>query len=157
MSSFSARPVSAKPNQVNTPIRRSHAAPDTVTVVDPRHPLYNQTFPVLHIKNQRDLIPSCLVQLPEGVERLIPLVATNLASSPPAIYPLPLDLSSLHNLSQTFGRILAQVKMEQRDEATSRNSPSPNADNPTTGMADADSQPEECCAANGHSHLPQPG
>ena len=61
-----------------------------VTVVDPRHPLYDQTFPLLHIKNKQELVRSCLVLLTENVERLIPLAMTDLALSPPAVFPVPL-------------------------------------------------------------------
>ena len=89
--------------------------PETVTVVDPRHPLYEQTFPLLHLKNKQKLIPSCLVQITEGVERLIPVSVTDLSTSPPVVFPLPVDLSSLHNLTQAFVRLRAQIEKECED------------------------------------------
>jgi len=86
-----------------------------VTVVDPRHPLYEQTFPLLHLKNKQELIPSCLVQITEGVERLLPVSVTDLSASPPVVFPLPVDLSSLHNLTQAFLRLDAQIGKECED------------------------------------------
>ena len=93
----------------------SHAVPETVTVVDPRHPLYDQTFPLLHIKNKQALVRSCLVLLTESVERLIPLAVTDLALSPPAVYPVPLDISSLQTLIETFNRIAMQLEKEDEN------------------------------------------
>jgi hypothetical protein len=89
-----------------------------VTVIDPRHPLCDQTFPLLHIKNKQELVCSCLVLLAEDVERLIPLAVTNLATVRPAVFPLPLQLSSLQNLTQTFARLVGQLEREGADEAT---------------------------------------
>lgn len=104
-----------KPNRLYASKSTILAANETVTVIDPRHPLYDQSFPLLHIKNKQELIPSCLVRLTEGVERLIPVSVTNLAVTPPVVFPLPLDLSSLHNLSEVFLRIQAQVGKECGD------------------------------------------
>lgn len=86
-----------------------------MTVVDPRHPLYEQTFPLLHLKNKQELIPSCLVQIAEGVERLIPVSVTDLSASPPVVFPLPVDISSLHNLIQAVLRLQVQNGKECED------------------------------------------
>ena len=74
-------------------------------IVDPRHPLFDQTYPLLHLKIKQEMVPCCLVQLSEGVERLIPISSTDLASSPPVVFPLQVDISSLHNLVKIFVRI----------------------------------------------------
>jgi hypothetical protein len=96
------------------------------------------------------------VQLPEGAERLIPLAVTNLATSPPTVYPLPLDLSSLYNLTQTFGKITGQVHMEQRDEAAKRTFSNPDNDTTAAGVADANREPAASRSPNGRPHLSQP-
>jgi hypothetical protein len=95
------------------------------------------------------------VQLPEGAERLIPLAVTNLATAPPAVYPVTLDLFSLHNLTQTFVRIAGQVHMEQRDEASNRKTNNPDNDTTAAGMADPNGEPAASCSANGHPYLSQ--
>jgi hypothetical protein len=115
--------------------------PATVTVVDPRHPLYDQTFPLIHIKNKQELVRSCLVLLRENVERLIPLAVTDLALSPPDVFPVPLDISSLQNLIETFSRMTSQL--EQEDENGADRSC-------TAGGA-------ECCSPTGMDHLDRSG
>ena len=115
--------------------------PATVTVVDPRHPLYDQTLPLIHIKNKQALVRSCLVLLRENVERLIPLAVTDLAMAPPAVFPVPVDISSLQNLIQTFSRIIRQL--EEEDENGEERSG-------TAGGA-------ECCSPTGMAHLDRSG
>jgi hypothetical protein len=104
-----------KPNRLYTPKRNILAVPETVTIIDPRHPLYDHTFSLLHIKNKQELIPSCLVRLAEGAERLIPISVTNLAVETPNIFPSPIDISSLHELTQVFLRLVAQIEKECGD------------------------------------------
>ena len=141
-------PKPIKPNQLNTLKRKNFAVPERITIVDPRHPLFGQTFPLLHLKNKQNLVPCGLVRLATGAERLIPLSVTDLAPIPPNVFSLPLDLSSLHNLTQTFSRILAQVERECGDETA--------ADQPTqalghlasASLGDAEPQSTENSVAN---------
>jgi hypothetical protein len=86
-----------------------------VTVIDPRHPLFNRTFPLLHIKNKQEKNPRCLISLPEGVERWLPIEVTNLAEIPPDVFLLPIDLHSLQTLTHIFLRLEAQLEEEGRD------------------------------------------
>ena len=118
-----------KHNQLDAPIGSSSAGSETVTVVDPRHPLHERTLLLLHIKNKQQLIPCCLVQLAEGVERLVPISVTNLATTPPHVFPLPVDLSSLENLTAAFARIQGQLDREQADE-TDTNAKEPDSVDP---------------------------
>lgn len=125
-----------------------------MTVVDPRHPLYGRTFPLLHVKNTRELIPSCLVQLAAGVERLIPLQATNLVAGAPDGFSMPLALSSLHKLTKTFARIQAQMERGRGDEETSSSPPGDDKGNASAGLGNADAKTAEDGYANGGAHLP---
>jgi hypothetical protein len=100
-----------------------------VTVVDPRHPLHDQSFPLLHLTRKHNLIPCCRVQLAANVTRLIPISATNLAIAPPVVFPLPLDLAALHNLINVFTQIQAQVDQEACDGATTDDAISPRPGN----------------------------
>ena len=79
-------------NQRYAPLGNDITLPETVTVVDPRHPLYDQTFPLLQLTNAQNLIRCCVVQLAPSVDRLIPINATNLAPAPPLVFPSPVDL-----------------------------------------------------------------
>ena len=67
-------------------------------------------------------MPSCLVRLATGVERLVPIEVTDLTAMSAAVFPVPLDLSSLHNLIKTFAHVQAQLKREGADERA-RNKP----------------------------------
>jgi hypothetical protein len=119
-----------------------------VTVVDPRHPLYEQSFPLLHIKNKRELIPSCLVRLAEGAERLIPISVTDLAVLPPVVFPLPVDISSLHNLAQVYVRIRAQIGKECEDGATGNSQFDRSTISAPECLGNIDSSPAKGSAAN---------
>jgi hypothetical protein len=62
-----------------------------VTVIDPAHPLYGQTLPLLPVRVNRNPL-QVMVLLPSGRRHMVPRAATNLerpegVSSPPA--PLP--------------------------------------------------------------------
>jgi hypothetical protein len=140
------------------------AVPETVTVVDPRHPLYDQTFPLLHLTNKQNLVPCCLVRLAEGAERLIPINVTNLAMTDPNVFPSPLSISSLHNLSQTFARIWAQVERECADGKRTGQSIGAKSHNTRPGLDNIDPQPTKGNPANNCSDMstanhstPEPG
>lgn len=150
-----ARPASAKPDQVNAPIEKIVATPE-VTIVDPRHPLYDQTFPLLHVKNHRNLIPSCLIRVLEGVDRLVPVAVTDLAATPVIVYSSPLDVSSLENLVQAFARVEEQVEVECGDE--NREDPKPNAagDQSQAGVANTGSSTAGDGLPDRRSRLSQP-
>jgi hypothetical protein len=151
-----ACPALAKANQVNTPIGRSLAVPEKVTIVDPRHPLYHQTFPLLHIKNQRQLIPSCLVRLPEGVERLVPVAATNLATSPLNVHPSPLDVSSLQKLVHAFMYIQALVETECGDGNATGTQSNADGNQTQSGLANTGGDTTADGSSDRSTHLPQP-
>ena len=128
-----------------------------VTIIDPRHPLYDQTFPLLHIKNKQNLVPSCLIRLRAGVERLVPIEATNLAASTPTIFPLPLDLSSLYNLNQTFRRIHAQLERGRRDDPVQNEQSTPAQYHSKTGVGDPDRSATTNHSADDRQGLPKSG
>ena len=146
-----------KPDQVNAPIEKILATPETVTIVDPRHPLYDQTFPLLQIKNHRNLIPSCLVRVLEGVDRLVPVAVTDLAATPVIVYSSPLDVSSLENLVQAFARVQEQVEVECGDENTEDPKPNAPGDQSQAGVANTDRSTAGNSLSDRCSRLPQPG
>jgi len=128
-----------------------------VTIIDPRHPLYAQTFPLLHIKHKQKLIPACLIRLKAGVERLVPIAVTNLAISPPTVFPLPLDLSSLCNLNQAFRRIQAQIEGECRDDRAKNEQPTPEERPSATGVGNPDRNATANNSADDSQDLPKSG
>ena len=107
-----------------------------MTVIDPRHPLFNRTFPLLHIKNKQEKIPRCLISLPEGVECWLPIQLTNLADVPPDIFPIPIDLHSLQTLAHIFLRFQAQLEQEGRDGSHNQTDPNGEGAQAPTGLGD---------------------
>lgn len=87
-----------------------------MTVTDPRHPLYGQTFHLSHITNKQYLGRCCVVWPQEGIERNIPLEATDRSTEPITIFPLPLDLSSVRQLLVAFERMMSQSVEEPVEE-----------------------------------------
>jgi hypothetical protein len=110
----------------------------------------------LHIKSKQKLIPSCLVRLPEGVERLVPVEVTDLATSPLDVFPLPLDVSSLQNLAKTLGLIQAQAEMECGDDRAKGMQPGTEGNDPLSCMGNTDGSTAENDLSESGAHLSQP-
>lgn len=92
----------------------------------------------------------------EGVDRLVPVAATDLATAPVVVYSLPLDVSSLQNLIQTFARIQEQVESECGDENTKDPEPNTASDQSQAGMANTGSSAAENSLSDRCSNLQQP-
>ena len=87
-----------KPSHQNTPLKLTALSTDTVEVTDPTHPLYGLTFPLIGITTKQHLGRVCVVWLYPGVERVIPIAATNLGGSPVKPSPCRLCVQGLHAL-----------------------------------------------------------
>jgi hypothetical protein len=90
------------PNQVTTPIGHRFSPEQTITVLDPRHPLCGRTLPLVALTHHAQLGRCCVVWLRPHVERLIPVQATNLAFDPTDISPSPLSLAAVEQLLRVF-------------------------------------------------------
>ncbi|HSX77269.1 MAG TPA: hypothetical protein VLQ80_01665 [Candidatus Saccharimonadia bacterium] len=88
----------ANPNQVTAPVDHSVAPEQTITVLDPRHPLCGRTLPLVAMTSHAQLGRCCVVRLRPHVERWVPVHATNLAFDPITISPTPLSLSAVEQL-----------------------------------------------------------
>jgi len=86
----------------------AHTMADTVTVVDPCHPFFDSTFPLLNIVNRPDVGCCCLVKLKDETTRLVPLSMTNLSPEKETPYPIPLSTISLEELINAYSRIFHQ-------------------------------------------------
>jgi hypothetical protein len=86
------------PNQDTTPLDHSVALDPTISVVDPRHPLHGQTFPLIEMTYDDRFGPCCLVELCPHEHRLIPVQATSLAGEPLDIFPSPLSRRVVEHL-----------------------------------------------------------
>ena len=89
-----------------------------MTVTDPRHPLFNQTLPLLSIVNRRD-VGHCCVVLVEGISRqFVPVTATNRSSVPVTVWPVRLNLTALQQLVTTYHQIVGSSEDDHPQPAT---------------------------------------
>ena len=98
MCSSRAPPASGNLNQETTPLEQSVSPEQTITVLDPRHPLCGQTFPLVAMTYDARFGRCCVVWLRPHEERLIPLQATHLAFDPNDIASSPLSLAAVKQL-----------------------------------------------------------
>ena len=81
---------------------------DYVTVIDPRHPLCNQTFRLLGITTKQYLGRCCVVLDHALRERNIPLVVTDHWPDPLVITSSPLTVATIEHLIHVFSHIHPQ-------------------------------------------------
>src|SRR5205085_7657898 len=89
-------------DQLTTSIDLIVSPKETVSVVDPRHPLFGRTLPCVGISNSCHRGRCCIVWIRPTVERHVPVTATNLEYDSSTLYPLPISLESLQQLLQEF-------------------------------------------------------
>jgi hypothetical protein len=107
------------PNQVTTPIGHRFSLDETITVLDPRHPLYGRTLPLVALTHHAQLGRCCVVWLRPYVERLIPVQATSLAFDPTDLSPSPLSLAAVEQLLRVFHDIQHANQGGSRDASPS--------------------------------------
>lgn len=71
--------VYSKPSQHNTPIEVTPLAAETVRVTDPTHPFYGLELPLVGVTRTARIGAVCVVWIRRGVERVVPVEATDLA------------------------------------------------------------------------------
>ncbi|MBA3617595.1 MAG: hypothetical protein H0W52_16000 [Rubrobacteraceae bacterium] len=89
---------------------------EEVEIVDPTHPLHGKTLPLVGITTRQRLGRVAVVWLYPGVERCVPLSATDLAEIPPASpSPSRLSVASLERLLAVVAS-LPQTDAEDADD-----------------------------------------
>jgi hypothetical protein len=90
---------------------------DTVEIVDPAHPLYGKTLPLVGLTTRQRLGRVAVVWLYPGVERCVPLSATDLAEIPPAPpSPSRLSVASLERLLAVVASLPHTDSLEDADD-----------------------------------------
>jgi hypothetical protein len=95
----STRSSSLKTSQHDAPIEVTPLAVETVRVTDPTHPFYGLELPLVGVTRKARLGAVCVVWIRRGVERLVPVGATDLADEllePPS--PCRLSVGSMKEL-----------------------------------------------------------
>jgi hypothetical protein len=97
---------------------------ETVTVNDPRDPLFGQTFTLQFVENKSYRGKCCVVRMETGIERHIPISVTELSPEPIQSYPLALDLSSVRKLLAVYVRMIRLRAERTEDGYPDQNFPS---------------------------------
>jgi len=108
------------PQQTTSIIKQPVHSQETITVVDPRHPLFGRTLRLIEIENKQYLGRCCVVLDRDPIERYIPLTATDLSPVPLKTYSLFLNLDSVRQLLATYERIMLQIEGGTEDGCTDR-------------------------------------
>lgn len=151
-----------KRDQHTTPLDLIVPPQETITVVDPCHPLFGRTLPCVGIANSCHRGRCCIVWIRPTVERHVPIAATNLAYDPTTLYPLPISVPALRQFLQEFAWATRASEGEQADgDVTSSRIPaksrtrSPASSDPTRqGLGHPDPRPTGNDAASPRSHVP---
>ncbi len=141
-----------KPDQLTTPIDLIMTPEETVTIVDPRHPLFGRTLPCIGIANSSHRGRCCIVWIRPTVERHIPITATNLEYDPTTLYPLPISVESLQQFLQEFTLAFGGRKGESTNDDSIASFPS----GPTGGSSPT-SDPAQPALDDTHRGATRPG
>ena len=110
------------PNQITTPVGHRFSPEQTITVLDPRHPLCGQTLSLVAITHHTQLGRCCVVWLRPHGEGLVPVQATNLAFDPTDRSPSPVSLAAVEQLLRVFQDLPHAHQGVSRDASPSRSS-----------------------------------
>jgi hypothetical protein len=149
------------PDQLTTPIDLIVSPKETVTVVDPRHPLFGRTLPCVGISNSCHRGRCCILWIRPTVERHVPVTATELEYDPSTLYPLPISLESLQQFLQEF-LLVADARNGDpihADPTTACSASTTRGEQPTDdpthrGLDDAHSYPTTRRSSNARHNVP---
>ncbi len=139
--------VLEKLDQLTTPIELIMPAPEeTVTVVDPRHPLFGRTLPCVGIANSSHRGRCCIMWIRPTVERHVPVSATNLEYHPQTHFPLPISVGSLRQFLQEYLLVTGGWKGDPSDDSTET------ASSDSTARSASASDPAHDSVDDAHAH-----
>jgi hypothetical protein len=97
---------------------------ETITVIDPTHPLFGQTFRLIQTEDRADRGHCCLIELEWGPHIYVPLAVTDQSEQTLVTYRTRLSVKSIQQLVATFNRLLKDenhvpASQEQNDSASS--------------------------------------
>src|SRR6266568_3868956 len=111
--------VSRNPFQQNTPLGLTALPTDTVEVTDPTHPLYGLSFPLIGITVKQRLGRVCVVWLHPGIERAIPVSATNLAGQDRVLSSCRLSVAGLQTLLHVLSPLVCPSQEDTHEPSES--------------------------------------
>src|SRR5215469_12080122 len=103
------------PCQQNTSLELTALPTDTVAITDPTHPLYGLSFPLIGITVKQRLGRVCLVWLHPGIERAIPVSATNLAGEDRVLSSCRLCIAGLQTLLHVLSSLVCPCQEDAHE------------------------------------------
>lgn len=94
---------------------------ETITVIDPRHPLFGRTFLLINIIHKPRLGSFCVIRYLDTLERSIPLEATDRSLDPPEISASSINLASVRQLLQKYEQFIFQSAEEMENGRNQQN------------------------------------
>ena len=95
---------------------------ETITVIDPRHPLFGRTFLLINIIHKPRLGSFCVIRYLDSLERSVPLEATNNRSlEPPEISTSSINLASVRQLLRKYEQITFQSAEDMENGRNQQN------------------------------------
>ena len=107
---------------------------ETVTVIDPRHPLVGRTFPLINITNMPRTGSCCIVRYLDSLERSIPLRATDRSPEPIEIPRSSINLASVRQLLQKYEQLMSQLAEDKEDGNNDQGTLCTGAGKPSRGI-----------------------
>ncbi len=139
----------SKTTQHNTPINKNDLS-EKVTVIDPRHPLYGQTFSLIQIENRLDYGQCCLVERDWGQNSYLPLAVTDQSKAQWVSSSIPLSVKAIRQLVSTY----TQLTEDNENGSTDSTAKTTNNDSSQRGLVTLDPGTEDTSASGTDSSLP---
>jgi hypothetical protein len=105
---FWGRRAPGNHNQQSTLMEMTEHVHEMVTVIDPRHALYGQSFRLLGVATRNQLGRCCIVLDHAGRERNLPLDVTDQSPDPLITAPFPLNVATITSLVHVYSHICPQ-------------------------------------------------
>jgi hypothetical protein len=112
-----------KRSHQHAPLTLTALPPDTVTVTDPLHPLYGLTCPRIGVTTKQRRGRVCVVWRYPGVERVMPVTATDLAGRAPL--PASPCRRSVAGIDALLAVVASQADLHQEDAPVNTAHPAP--------------------------------
>jgi hypothetical protein len=93
---------------------------EMVTVIDPRHALYGQSFRLLGVAIRSQLGRCCIVLDHAGRERHLPVGVTDQSPDPVVIAPFALNGATITSLVHVYSHICPQPEVGEGDQHESQ-------------------------------------
>lgn len=122
-----------------------------MTVVDPRHPLYGQTFRLVQVEDRQDHGQCCLVEREWGQNSYIPLGVTDQSQTRWMSSSIPLSIEAIRQLISTY------IRLTEDDEngTTHLTPPKTQCDSSQASLGTLDLDTESTSPSDTDSDLPK--